>query len=65
MILWLAITIAILLFHIAVAPVVWLASVLASLPWLWRHLPPLSPIVKWTIMVLFAVAITAAFLAVF
>jgi len=65
MILWLAIIIAILLLHIAVVPVVWLASLLASLPWLDRHLPPLSPIAKWTIMVLFAIAIIAAFLAVF
>jgi len=65
MILWLAIIIVILLLHIAVIPGVWLASLLAGLPWLNRHLPPLCPIAKWTIMVLFAVAITAAFLALF
>jgi hypothetical protein len=55
----------ILLLHIAVIPVLWLASLLTGLTWLDRHLSRLSPIVKWTIMALFAVAITAAFLALF
>jgi len=65
MILWLTIIIVILLLHVAVVPVAWLASLLAGLPRLLRHLPPLSPIVKWTIMVLFAVAIAAVFMALF
>ena len=65
MILWLAIIIVILLLHIALIPVLWMAFLLAGLPWLDRNLPPLCPIVKWTIMVLFAVAITAEFLSLF
>jgi len=65
MMLWLAIIILILLLHIVVIPVLWLASLLAGLSWLERHFSALSPIAKWTIMVLFAAATTTAFLILF
>jgi hypothetical protein len=58
------IILVILLFHIAVVPVLWLASLLAGLPWLWRHLSQ-STVAKWAIIALVAVAITAVFLKLF
>ena len=61
----LTITFMILLFHIAVIPVLWPASLVLVLPWLWRRLSSHPPVARWSIMVLFAVAATVAFLALF